>query len=501
MKTSVFYIIMILIVSIGCNQQQASVEDEHDHGDVSFKYTAYTTDFEIFAEATPLIVGEISDILAHFSILPEFKSLNEGKVTTSLIVGTKGIRSTVNEPIRPGIYSFGLKPETAGKGKLIFDIETKDGSYSITIPNVEVFADEHDAIHEAEEAEIVDPNAITFTKEQSWKVDFATGLPTSGYFGTVIKSSAKAQPAQGDEVVITAKTRGIISFNEKDIAEGITVQKDKTLFSISGDNLIDGNMMIRYNKAKNNYENSIADFERLSKLAKDYIISEKELLDSKTEFENTRIIYENLKTNFNEKGQSISSPVNGFVKHMHITDGEFVEAGQPVVVVTQNKNLFLITEVQQKYSTLLPYIKSATIRPATGKNTYSLDDLNGKIVSYGKNISDENYLIPVTLKIATHEELFPGSIVEVNLIAESEQEVLTIPNSALIEEQGNFFVFNQLTPESFEKREIKVGETDGLQTVVLNGLNSSDRIVTKGAILVKLAAVSNSLDPHAGHIH
>ena len=56
-------------------------------------------------------------------------------------------------------------------------------------------------------------------------------------------------------------------------------------------------------------------------------------------------------------------------------------------------------------------------------------------------------------------------------------------------------------PESFEKREVKIGKTDGTKTEILSGLKPTERIVTRGGILVKLASVSNSLDPHAGHVH
>jgi hypothetical protein len=70
-----------------------------------------------------------------------------------------------------------------------------------------------------------------------------------------------------------------------------------------------------------------------------------------------------------------------------------------------------------------------------------------------------------------------------------------------MEEQGYYSVFVQLTPELFEKRGVTIGSTDGIRTEIKNGLAEGERIVTRGALLVKLAAVSNSLDPHAGHVH
>ena len=62
-------------------------------------------------------------------------------------------------------------------------------------------------------------------------------------------------------------------------------------------------------------------------------------------------------------------------------------------------------------------------------------------------------------------------------------------------------MFVQLSPELFEKREVKLGVSDGINSEIIAGLNGDERIISKGAIIVKLAAVSNTLDPHAGHVH
>ncbi|MEZ4997204.1 MAG: hypothetical protein R2758_06995 [Bacteroidales bacterium] len=59
----------------------------------------------------------------------------------------------------------------------------------------------------------------------------------------------------------------------------------------------------------------------------------------------------------------------------------------------------------------------------------------------------------------------------------------------------------QVTPELFEKRLIQTGATDGIRTEVTGGLKDDERIVTKGAILIKLAQATGALDAHSGHVH
>ena len=127
--------------------------------------------------------------------------------------------------------------------------------------------------------------------------------------------------------------------------------------------------------------------------------------------------------------------------------------------------------------------------------------MNGEVLSFGRNTNNDNYLIPISLQIDNKGSFVSGGFVELYLKTVSNSQAVTIPNSALLEEQGIYFVFVQVTPELFEKREVKVGVTDGLKIEVLEGIAQQERIVTKGAILVKLAQATGSLDAHSGHNH
>jgi len=230
-------------------------------------------------------------------------------------------------------------------------------------------------------------------------------------------------------------------------------------------------------------------------------VSERELLATKNEYENARARYEMLTDNFNVSGQVVSSPSSGYIKQLYVRNGQYVEAGQPVISVSKNSTLLLKADIQQKYASISDKIVSANIRTPDDNRTYTLEQLNGKVLAYGRNTNSDNYMIPVSLQIDNTGALIPGGFVEIFLKTETNNMALVVPNNALLEEQGNFFVFVQVTPELFEKREVKVGSTDGLNSEIIGGLNRNERIVSKGAIMVKLAQSSGVLDPHAGHVH
>jgi membrane fusion protein, heavy metal efflux system len=77
---------------------------------------------------------------------------------------------------------------------------------------------------------------------------------------------------------------------------------------------------------------------------------------------------------------------------------------------------------------------------------------------------------------------------------------VAIPDSAIVEEAGNFIAFVQVSGETFQKRELKLGIRDGNQVQVLDGVKEGERVVTRGAMAIRLASISGVIPAH-GHAH
>lgn len=501
MKTPKLVMALLLAIAItACGNKQNAATGEHPH-DENLQLTAYSEAFEVYAEAKPFVAGQESELLAHFSFLKNFKPITDGKVTVSLIIGEDGVRQTLEKPTRTGIYKFFLTPATAGTGKILFDIETPDGKSQIVVPNVRVYSDVHEAQHDAADAVASSSNGAVFTKEQSWKLDFATEEALLEPFGQVIHATAQILPSQGDQRIVAAKASGIIIFSGQEIVEGKSVNAGQSLFSVESDGMADNNLSVRFSEATAEYNRAKTEYERKKELAKDNIVSQSELLKAQTEYTNAEATYTNLRKNFSSGKQVISSPIGGYVTQVLVRNGQYVEAGQPVVVVAQNRDLLVKAELQPKYYPLLSSIVSANFSITSSNLRYTLEELGGKVVSYGKSSDLENPLIPVVFQVKNSVGLLSGSFIELYIKTQTNIKAVTIPNEAIIEEMGNYFVYTQLTPEFFEKRAIRKGVTDGFRTEILEGVSVGDRVVSKGAILVKLAQSSGALDAHAGHVH
>jgi RND family efflux transporter MFP subunit len=501
MKNFLKVLLLLVVALAGCRHQHNHIVDGNHDEHIKSQYWVYTPEMELFAEADPFVVGEPSRILLHLTSLPDFKPMESGHVTL-VITSEKGeIRQTVEKALKDGIYDFLLKPDFIGTALMKAEVRSGGRTLTAEIPGVKIYASGHEAEEEQEIEEAPHVNSVVFPVEKAWKTGFSTALPDRKSLGNIIKTIARVDPSPVDETIISAKLSGIVYLSGMNLTSGAVVYRGEKLCSVSGTGLADNNITVRYREAENNYVKAEADYNRIKNLAREKIVSEKELLDARIVYENSKNVYDQLRESFSASGENVVSPIPGFIGQIYVKNGQFVEPGQPLLTVIRDKNLQLIADIRQSELPAPGAEFTATIRTSPGNRVFSLDELKGKVVSVGRSVSGDNFLVPVTMRITNPGGILPGSLVEVWLKSATSHEALTVPVSALLEEQGIFFVYVQVAPELYEKREVKTGASDGLETEILAGISDNERIVTKGVIMVRLSSDSGALDPHAGHVH
>ena len=371
--------------------------------------------------------------------------------------------------------------------------------------NHEAEAHNHDHAHSSQPAAHSHEHnhgegSINFPIDQQNKIDFEVVEVVTEPLYQVIRTSAQIVPSQESEKILTATTSGIVTFESKDIVHGLDVKSGQVLFSIANDNMADDNLSTRREEVEVEYEKAKLDYERKQALAEDKIISESELLDAKAEYLKAKKHYDNMLKNYPEGKTLHRATISGSIGEVLVPNNSYVEAGQAIMTLTQNDKLYLRADLQSKYYPVLKDIKTANVKTNEGI-VYTLNELGGRLLSYGKTTDVNNPLIPVTFEVKNNGNLIPGSFVEIFITAESDKMGVMLPNSAIVEEMGIYCVFVQTCVEDFEKRIITKGVTDGSKTQILKGVAAGERVVSKGAVNVKLAQGSAALDPHAGHVH
>lgn len=353
----------------------------------------------------------------------------------------------------------------------------------------------HDA-HAGHDHGSENPDEISFPLAQQAKTDFAVETVKAGDFTEVIRTGGQILPAQGDERTLVSPVSGVVSFAGATLAEGQQVGTGQTLFYVSSKNIASGDIMSKNAAA---YRKAKADLERMQGLLADRIVSQREYDEARLAYEQAAAEYNALSSSHSARGTSVAAPIKGYVTSLLVGEGDFVEMGQPLAAVSQNNRLKLRADVSQRYLARLRSVTSANFTVPYDNAAYRLADLGGKLISSGKNAAQGTTLLPVTFEFDNNGAVVPGTYVEVSLLGAPEHNALTLPLSAVTEQQGLYYVYRQLDPECFERQEVRIGADDGVRVKILSGIAEGQKIVVRGAVNVKMAAASGAI-PH-GHEH
>lgn len=254
-----------------------------------------------------------------------------------------------------------------------------------------------------------------------------------------------------------------------------------------------------YEQARITFESAEREYQRAQKLMDSQLINKTRFSEIKERYERARLELNAVSKHSRSGAQTVTSPMAGYVQQCLVQNGDYVEVGQPVAVVSANQRLYMRADVPERYYPVLGSIQSANVRLASGE-VLRLADMDGKVVSRGQSATGSYYL-PVTFSFESQGRTIPGSFVEVYLLCASRPQVLSVPLTALIEEQGLYFVFLQLDDECYRKQEVKLGARDGVRVEVLSGLKAQDKVVTEGTYQVKLASAATAIPGHSHHHH
>lgn len=358
---------------------------------------------------------------------------------------------------------------------------------------------EHEMHHEEEEAHAHEAHGageVVFKKQDAEAIGLQTQTVQPGVFSEVIKTSGQIQSAQGSETVLVATVPGVVTLGDTRFVDGTAVRKGQPVLTLASNTLSDGDVAIRI---KNAYQTAKREFERMEQLIGDKIVSQKEYEQARLAYENAKVAYDAIQGKQSVRGVAVTAPMTGFLKNILVKEGDYVTVGQPLATISQNNRLLLRADVSEKNYARLPMIRSAHFKTPYDDKVYKLDELDGRLLSYGKSSGNNSFYIPVLFEFDNKGAVIAGSYVEVYLLGKPMEQVLSVPTSALVEEQGLYCVYLRLDEDCYKKQYVTLGADNGEAVQILSGLKTGDEVVTKGAYQIKLASASNAIPAHTHH--
>lgn len=457
--------------------------------------TLWTDSTELFMEHPALIVGAPDKFAVHLTDLTDFAPLRSGRITLTFRSRDGGAPVVVVQetPRSPGIYGPAPTFARPGTYDLTILVDSPQAKDSITVPGLRVYA----SAAEAPKAAAAGKSGIAFLKEQQWKTPgFATAFAAEGEVSATFDASGVIEPQAGRWAQVSAPVAGLVEASgiARSPVPGERVARGQAL-AVLAPSLGDGGGALiaearaRLREAQDEYDRAQrllaveAVPQRRVHEAEIRLTAAKEALGGYSADEGGRV--------------TVRAPVGGVIAERRITPGSRVEAGAPLFTIVDASVVWLRVNVPAAQAPNVSRSSGVEFQVEGSPRTYAAR----RVISVGSVIDSLSRTVPVLLEVANPDgSLKVGANARVAVRTGRRERGVTIPASAVLDEDGRPIAYVQPEGESFEKRELLVAGRESGRVLVRGGLKAGERVVTGAAYQVRLASLSTSVPAH-GHEH
>jgi RND family efflux transporter MFP subunit len=215
-------------------------------------------------------------------------------------------------------------------------------------------------------------------------------------------------------------------------------------------------------------------------------------------------------------GVPVRAPIGGVVARVEVAPGAFVEEGVRLFHLVSPERLWLDARVAEADLDRIQRPTGAWFsvrgvgdaeRDGDGQVFALTPETGARLVAYGAMVDPESRTVPVIFEFApaaypNGERLRVGQSVSARVYTGEQSDTVVVPAGALVNDAGADVVYVQVAGDRFERRLVQTGLRDGDRVGVHAGVRAGERIVSRGAYLVHLAAgAEGDAGHHHGHDH
>ncbi|MFT6040557.1 MAG: cobalt-zinc-cadmium efflux system membrane fusion protein [Gammaproteobacteria bacterium] len=197
------------------------------------------------------------------------------------------------------------------------------------------------------------------------------------------------------------------------------------------------------------------------------------------------------------------APISGEIVGVEHIEGEHVESQGVVYRLLDLSSIWVTAHISEFDLAEIGDAPGASVSfAAYPDRTFDvIGEMQGRLVNVGRVVDPETRTIALRYEAANPDGLFrAGMFADVFLETERATDAVSLPKEAVVMDNGQPVAFVLIHGEAFQKRVLELGIRDGEFVEVRSGIQHGDRVVTKGAYLVKLASASPASFGE-GHAH
>ena len=199
----------------------------------------------------------------------------------------------------------------------------------------------------------------------------------------------------------------------------------------------------------------------------------------------------------------IGATSGGIVVSRHLSPGEFVEAGGKLFVINDLSTVWFVAAAFESQLQVVRDGQPVTVHldafpgvPLPGTASFVDYEVDRTSRSIGVRIALKNEKIDTWPK---DYPLRPGMFGRAALETTSRQAKVVLPERAIVHEDDKTYVFVQVEPLAFERRDVRVKRVAGDKVEVLSGLYGGEKVAVEGTFFLK--SVERQAELGGGHGH
>lgn len=492
----------------------------HGHSGPVARITHFSESHELFAEYSPAVANQPLSLLTHLTYLEGFKPVADGPVRLTL-AGPETLSAVANRADRPGIFTLSVLPTQPGiyRAELRIDGTTPGtlSGFSITVHATQHAAQEATAEHHDDEG------AISFLKEQQWKVPFSTVRARIDELQSRVQVQGVVDTPPGGSANIAAPIAGRVVPPRAGLpSPGQWIAKGQRLASLSpmpGAPEEAARATLAVAVAEARIGAAKAALKRAKTLQAANAISARDFEEAQREARLAQeaakaanradALYKNAARGSSTGSWHINAPIAGLLTDVGAEPGANVQANDPLFRIIDTRTLWLRARVPEPIAAQLALEAGPSYRIAGHKawRALNLSDAkdgpprNAELVHVSPRVDPKTRTVDVLYSLREPPStLRVNGMVEVALATGTPFHGVVVPALAVINDNDRHLIYVQTDGEHFEERAVRVTPISAGRIGIIAGLKKGERIVVQGANVVRLSARSSATPGH-GHLH
>lgn len=483
----------------------------HSHADERRTATSHAAATELYAEFPVPVAGEPGDVVLHLTGLEDFRPLAGAEALIVLSGGGQPDETFPAMADQPGIYRALVIPRAPGERRLSVLLKADGVDERHDLGEVRVHADGASAKAAMDDSgHDEDGGRVSVSKEVQWRTGFATAPVERRLMRQSVAATGTIRARASDEAIIAAPGAGVLAPSPDFPRIGQTVEKGQVLAWLVpqlGGETDSATLELGTRKARLALDLAEQERRRLEGLLALEAVPERRVIEARNQEAAARADLDAATRRAapyqgTKGGIALRAPVAGRLAAVYTQPGAAIGQGQVLFHVAGLSKLWLEAQIPESQVGRVRDPSGAWFTADGHDGAFVIEQgRNGRLVALGGVVDKDSRTVTALFEFDNPGERFRiGAYAQARVFTGAGEERPAVPASAILDDNGQPVVFVQTGGESFERRPVTTGIRDGDYVAVLDGLAPGERVVSRGAWQVKLAASAPASLSH-GHAH